>query len=75
MGGGGGEDGGTAERYNLTFSVIFQNLFNNVNLSPPVGNLSSPLFGQSVSTAGRSGFGGQQAAGNRTVEAQLRFSF
>ena len=73
--GGGGEEGGTAERYNLTFSVNVQNIFNNVNLSPPVGNLSSPLFGQSVSTAGRFGFGGQQAAGNRTIEAQLRFSF
>ena len=75
--GGGGDEGGgaTAERYNLTFSVNIQNIFNNVNLSPPVGNLSSPLFGQSVSTAGRFGFGGQQAAGNRTIEASLRFSF
>jgi hypothetical protein len=75
--GGGGDDtgGGTAQRYNLTFSVNFQNLFNNVNLSPPVGNLSSTLFGQSVSTAGRFGFGGAQAAGNRTVEAAIRFSF
>jgi hypothetical protein len=75
--GGGGDDtgGGTAQRYNLTFSVNIQNLFNNVNLSPPVGNLSSTLFGQSVSTAGRFGFGGAQAAGNRTVEAAIRFSF
>jgi hypothetical protein len=76
MGGGGDEAGGaTAERYNLTFSVNIQNLFNNVNLAPPVGNLSSPFFGQSTSTAGRFGFGGAQAAGNRTVEASLRFSF
>ncbi|MBD0370120.1 MAG: carboxypeptidase regulatory-like domain-containing protein [Pyrinomonadaceae bacterium] len=76
-GGMGGADagGGTAERYNLTFSVSIQNIFNNVNLAPPVGNLSSPLFGQSVSTAGRYGFGGNQAAGNRTIEAMLRFSF
>lgn len=76
MRGGGGDDAGTtSQRFNLTFSVNIQNIFNNVNLSTPVGNLSSPLFGQSVSTAGRFGFGGAQAAGNRTVEASLRFSF
>jgi hypothetical protein len=77
-GGGGGADdagGGTQQRYNLTFSLNIQNIFNNVNLAPPVGNLSSPLFGQSTSTAGRFGFGGAQAAGNRTVEALIRFSF
>jgi hypothetical protein len=73
--GGGDDAGGTAQRYNLTFSLNFQNLFNNVNLAPPVGNLSSPFFGQSTSTAGRFGFGGAQAAGNRTIEASLRFSF
>ncbi|HEY0321290.1 MAG TPA: carboxypeptidase regulatory-like domain-containing protein [Pyrinomonadaceae bacterium] len=78
MGGGmGGDDSGsgTAQRYSLTFSVNIQNILNNVNLAPPVGNLSSPLFGQSTSTAGRFGFGGAQAAGNRTIEAALRFSF
>jgi hypothetical protein len=79
FGGGAGDEGAaTAQRYNLTFSVNIQNLFNNVNLAAPVGNLSSTLFGQSTSTAGRYGFGGgggQQAAGNRAVEMQLRFSF
>ena len=76
--GGGGDDAGgaTQQRFNLTFSVNIQNIFNNVNLAPPVGNLNSPFFGQSVSTAGRFGFGGgAQAAGNRTVEALIRFSF
>ena len=73
----GGDDAGgtTQQRYNLTFSISVQNLFNNVNLAPPVGNLSSPLFGQSTSTAGRYGAGGNQAAGNRSVEALIRFSF
>jgi hypothetical protein len=76
FGGGGGDDAGaTAQRYNLTFSVNLQNLFNNVNLAPPVGNLSSPFFGQSIATAGRFGFGGAQAGGNRTIEAAIRFSF
>lgn len=76
-GGGGGDDAGgtTSQRYNLTFSVNFQNLFNNVNLAPPVGNLSSTLFGQSTATAGRFGFGGNQAAGNRSIEALIRFTF
>jgi len=73
FGGGGGNAGG---RYNLTFSLNFQNLLNHTNLSNPVGNLGSQLFGQSTSTAG--GFGGFGAAGaayNRRIDAQLRFSF
>jgi hypothetical protein len=55
-----------------------QNLFNHLNAGQPVGNLSSPLFGHSVSTAGRFGFGGFngiQTSGSRRVEIQLRFGF
>ncbi|HEX8491807.1 MAG TPA: TonB-dependent receptor [Pyrinomonadaceae bacterium] len=78
-GGGGGGDGAERYRYNLNFSVSVQNLFNNTNEGVPVGNLSSPLFGQSIGTAGGfgrgGGGGGGQAAGNRRVELQLRFSF
>ncbi|HKG77981.1 MAG TPA: hypothetical protein VKA78_01150, partial [Pyrinomonadaceae bacterium] len=73
FGGGGGNAGG---RYNLTFSLNFQNLLNHTNLSNPVGNLGSQLFGQSTSTIG--GFGGFGAAGaayNRRIDAQIRFSF
>ncbi|HVN78795.1 MAG TPA: carboxypeptidase regulatory-like domain-containing protein [Terriglobia bacterium] len=62
----------TNQRYNLTFSVQARNLLNHVNLAPPVGNLSSPLFGESTQIAG--GFGGATAA-NRRIELQLRFSF
>ncbi len=77
---GGGDEGADSRyRYNLNFSVNVQNLLNNTNEGVPVGNLSSPLFGQSIGTAGGfgrgGGGGGGQAAGNRRVELQLRFSF
>ena len=89
-GGGGGERGGggfggggdSGRRYNLTFSLNFQNLLNHANLANPIGNLSSPLFGISNSTAGGfGGFGGGGGGGggslayNRRVDASIRFSF
>ena len=43
---------GDAKRYGLTFSIQAQNLFNNTNFGPFIGNLNSPLFGQANSTAG-----------------------
>ncbi len=75
---GGGPGGGGDGRYNLTFSVNFQNLLNHTNLGNPVGNLGSRLFGQSISTIGMfGGFGGggAGAAYNRRIDAQIRFSF
>jgi Carboxypeptidase regulatory-like domain len=77
-GGGGGFGGGgnTGGRYNLTFSLNFNNLLNHVNLNNPIGNLGSLLFGQSTSTSGGfGGFGGGNAAYNRRIDAQIRFSF
>lgn len=88
-GGGGGLAGfggaaGAAEKpYNLTFSLQFQNIFNRNNQGTPVGNLSSDLFGESISTnggfggfgPGGGGGGGGQGAGNRRITAQLRFNF
>ncbi|MDQ3651710.1 MAG: carboxypeptidase regulatory-like domain-containing protein [Acidobacteriota bacterium] len=78
-GGGFGGDGGSENRYNVTFSIEGQNILNSTNLSTPNGNLSSSRFGQSLSTAsafgGRRGGGGNQAAGNRRIEFQVRFSF
>jgi len=44
--------GATSHRYNLTLSVNARNVLNRVNLSSPIGNLSSPFFGQSISLAG-----------------------
>jgi hypothetical protein len=71
--GGGGAGGG---RYNLTFSLNFQNILNHVNFGNPVGNLGSGLFGQSTATAGGfGGFGQGPSAYNRRVDAQIRFSF
>jgi hypothetical protein len=82
-GGGGGFGGGgdTSKRYNMTFSVSFQNILNHVNLRPPNGNLSSQFFGISTSTAGNfAGFGGGRGGGgtppyNRLIDAQIRFTF
>lgn len=71
--GGGGNSGG---RYSLTFSLNFQNLLNHNNPGQPTGNLGSSFFGQSTSTGGGfGGFGGANAAFNRRVDAQIRFSF
>ena len=62
------------KRYTVTFSINIQNLLNHTNLTNPIGNLSSPQFGQSLSTAG--GFGGPGSnAGNRRMQIQVRFGF
>ncbi|MGC2674121.1 MAG: carboxypeptidase regulatory-like domain-containing protein [Candidatus Acidiferrum sp.] len=59
-------------RYNLTFSVGVRNVFNNVNYGTPIGNLSSPIFGQANSLAGRPF---SSPTSNREIELQARFSF
>jgi hypothetical protein len=67
---------GAEKRYNVTFSVNINNLFNRTNLGTPVGNLNSPLFGQSLSTLGGFGDGGGNAASaNRRITAGIRFNF
>lgn len=72
-----GAGSGAEKRYNLTFSLNFQNLFNRTNLALPIGNLSSPLFGQSTQTLGAFGGdgGGNAAVANRRITAGVRFSF
>lgn len=73
---GGGPGGGEGKKYTLNFSLFFINLLNHTNLANPVGNLSSPSFGQSLFTAGGfGGGGGNVAAGNRRVQASVRFTF
>ena len=54
VGGGFGGGGGNG-RYNLTFSLNFNNLLNHTNFAIPVGNLGSSLFGQSTATSAASG--------------------
>ncbi len=73
--GGGGPFWGGApseSRYNLEFSIMARNIFNMVNLGTPVGNLTSPIFGQSNSLAGGP-FSSQAAV--RRIDLQVRFSF
>ena len=59
-------------RYHLRFSVESQNVTNHNNPGVPVGVLSSPFFGQSISLA--SDFSSISAA-NRTVTLHSNFSF
>jgi hypothetical protein len=80
--GGGGRGGGpgfggfdsnsSGRRYGLTFSVAAQNVFNNVNLGTPIGNLTSPLFGESNSLAGRPF---STNTSNRRLDLQVSFNF
>ena len=68
----------TAKRYNLTLTASFRNALNNVNPATPIGNLSSPFFGKSVTlnTFGPlPGAGPNAGAGNRHIEFQLRLTF
>lgn len=58
--------------WTLGFSVEAQNLFNHVNPGQPVGVLSSPLFGRSLSVA--TDFSTLTAA-NRTVLLHSTFTF
>ncbi len=77
-GGMGGMFGGgdTRAPYNLTFGMNIQNLFNTVNLSSPVGSLTSPSFGRSRSTSGGfGGFGGGGGSANRRIDLSVRFNW
>ena len=80
--GGGGRGGmfgdasSTGKRYNITLSASARNLFNHENFGPPVGSLSSPLFGTSNTLASMFGPGGTSSgAGNRRIEMRLLFTF
>jgi hypothetical protein len=67
-----GGPGGGGGKYNLTVSINAQNVLNHPNFSAPVGDLSSPFFGQSLGLNG--GFGGGSTY-NRKIDFQLRFAF
>ncbi len=64
----------SSRHYSLTLSLQVENLFNHTNPGLPVGNLSSPLFGLSTTSAGAYGFG-NNPGGNRRIELQIFFNF
>jgi hypothetical protein len=67
-----GAGGTSGHRYSLTFSISARNLLNSLNPGPPVGNLSSPFFGQTINIAGGPF---SSASANRRIDLQVRFSF
>jgi uncharacterized membrane protein YgcG len=69
----GGGGGAEQKRYNIQLGLNFANILNHTNPGPFNGNLSSRFFGLATQSGGFRGFGG--AAGNRSVEAQIRFQF
>ena len=71
-GGPGGFDASSNRRYSLTFAISARNVLNNVNLATPIGNLSSPLFGESNGLVG--GPYSSNTA-NRRIDLQVTFGF
>jgi len=67
-----GPGGAVNHLYNLTFSISVRNLFNTFNPGNPIGNLSSPRFGEAISVGGGPF---ASASANRRVDLQVRFSF
>jgi hypothetical protein len=59
-------------RYMLAFSIDAENVLNHVNPGAPVGVLTSPEFGQSISL--NSPYGGNSSA-TRTVQLHMGFEF
>jgi hypothetical protein len=56
-------------RYGIAFDGYVRNVFNHVNLAPPVGTLGSPLFGESNALSSGT------SSANRTINLEVRFSF
>ncbi len=74
LGGAAGGGGGSSanRRFGLTVSAEARNLFNNVNLGPPVGIVTSPLLGKSNRLEG----GVYSFSGtNRRIDLQVGLSF
>lgn len=73
-GGGFGFDGSSTDRrYALTLSVSAQNIFNHPNLGMPVGDVTSPLFDQSLDLAGNPYSDGGDADRRITLRAAFAF--
>jgi len=67
---GGGDSSG--QRYSLTLAVSARNIFNNVNVGTPIGVITSPIFGESISQPVGPGSG---LYSNRRIELQATFAF
>ena len=63
-----------SENGRIIVSIQAQNVFNQTNPGRPVGNLLSPFFGSSVSSAGDWGLGSNQA-GNRRIIISITYGF
>jgi hypothetical protein len=84
-GGGGGHHGGggmfggggtsTGRKYNLTLGAQGLNIFNVVNYSNPVGNISSPQFGQQTQLAGGIFSSNNGGTAVRRITLQANFTF
>jgi hypothetical protein len=65
-------------RYSLILTLQIRNLTNRNNPGPIIGNIASPLFGRANQAAGsppQSGTTFSEAANNRRLEFQSRFTF
>ena len=67
-----GQAAAVSRRYNLTLTASARNIFNHINYGTPVGNLNSPVFGESNSLVA-----GPFSSGNaiRRIDLQATFSF
>ena len=80
MGGGaqGASSSPAGHRYSLSISMSIRNILNHTNPGAIIGNITSPLFGQANQPAGATSLGGtgfSEAANNRRLELQTRFTF
>jgi hypothetical protein len=71
----GGQGGNSEQRYNLTFSINANNIFNHPNLATPISNLSSLNFGRINALAGQPFSFSPLSPANRRVDLQMNFSF
>jgi len=72
-----GSDSRPPRIYRLSIAMATQTILNHTNAGPIIGNITSPLFGRANQpSGGGGGFGGfSEAANNRRLELQTRFTF
>jgi hypothetical protein len=69
------KEGPVEHRFNLTVGVQVRNALNHMNAGLPVGNLSSPMFGQSNWLASSAGADSPAMGDNRRIQMLLRLNF